>query len=184
MFVEAEQPTSNNPDHVVFNFRAIPASLEDIKVEILVNQTGGAIRWRVPTTILVRDRKRVAIPINKVIDESNPEISVMVVDHPHYIAGSEIAKVTIQTDNVSQNQGDEARIAIASQVADLVLKIQNNNLVPETTSSEINPSTVPLVSVTSLVDAIQEGDIAQFLISSTLPTSTQSPSMLINLVIS
>ena len=174
VFVEAERPSSNNPDHVIFNFRAIPASLEDIKVEILVNQIGGAIRWRVPTTILVRDRKRVAIPINKVINsESNPEISVMVVDHPHYIAGSEIAKVTIQSDNVSQNQGDEARIAIASQVADLVLKIQNDNLVvPETTSSDINSSVLPVVSVAAVVDTIREGEAAQFQISSTLPMST------------
>ena len=171
VFVEAEQPSSNNPEHVVFNFRAIPASLEDIKVEILVNQLGGAIRWRAPTTILVRDRKRVAIPINKVINtESNPEISVMVIDHPHYIAGSEIAKVTIQSDNVSQNQGDEARIAIASQVADLVLKIQNDNtLVPETTSSEINPSIRPTVSISAVINTIQEGESAQFRISSMQP---------------
>ena len=38
---------------MIFNFRAIPASLEEIKVEILVNQVGGAIRWRVPTTIVM-----------------------------------------------------------------------------------------------------------------------------------
>ena len=94
----------------------------------------------------------------------------MVVDHPHYIAGSEIAKVTIQSDNVSQNQGDEARIAIASQVADLVLKIQNNNLiVPETTSSDINSSARPVVAVMAIVDTIQEGELAQFQISSSLP---------------
>ena len=174
VFVEAEEYNPNNPDHVIFNFRAIPASLEDIKVEILVNQVGGAIRWRVPTTILVRDRKRVAIPINKVIDtNTNPEISVMVVDHPHYIAGSEIAKVTIQSDNVSQNQGDEARIAIASQVADLVLKIQNDNLiVPETTSSDINSLARPAVAVMAVVDTIREGEVAKFQISSTLPIST------------
>ena len=174
VFVEAEQPTSNNPDHVIFNFRAIPASVDDIKVEILVNQVGGAIRWRAPTTILVRDRKRVAIPINKVIDPTtNPEVSVMVVNHPHYIAGSETVKVTIQSDNVNQNQGDEARIAIASQVADLVLKIQNDNLiVPETTSSDINSSVRPVVAVMAIVDTIQEGELAQFQISSSLPIST------------
>ena len=171
VFVEAERPSLNNPEFVVFNFRAIPASLDDIKVGILVTQQGGAIRWRAPTTIIVRDRKRVAIPINKEIDfESNPEISVMVLDQPHYIAGSEIAKVTIRRDNVSQNQGDDARIAIASQVADLVLKIQNDNLlVPETTSSEINPSTRPIVSITAVVNTIQEGESAQFRISSMQP---------------
>ena len=171
VFVEAEQPSLNNPEFVVFNFRAIPASLEDIKVGILVTQHGGAIRWRAPTTIIVRDRKRVAIPVNKKISfESNPEISVMVLDQPHYIAGSEIEKVTIQRDNVSQNQGDEARVAIASQVADLVLKIQNDNtLIPETTSSEINPSTRPIVSITAVVNTIQEGESAKFRISSMQP---------------
>ena len=157
--------------HAIFSFVAIPTPLEEIKVEILVIQQGDAILWRVPTTILMTGSKSVAIPINMAIDPAtNPKISVLIVDHPHYIANSEVAELVISENPVAFVQSDQTRIAIASQVADVVLQIQNDNLVePETAQSEINSMVVPMVAVTALVDSIQEGQSAQFRFTSTQP---------------
>ncbi len=168
--VKANPDSLANNDHAQFIFTAIPPPLDEIKVEILVSQQGGAVRWRVPTTIIMMSgRKIVSFPINMAINSaSNPKISVMVVDHPHYIANSEVAEMTISDSSANLAQGDQTRIAIASQVADLVLQIQNDTLLePEVSQSEINTLATPIVSISAVADSIQEGQIAQFRILST-----------------
>ena len=168
--VKANPDSLVNSDHAQFIFTAIPAPLDEIKVEILVNQQGGAVRWRVPKTIMMMsERKTVSIPINMAINStSNPKISVMVVDQPHYIANSDVAEMTISNSSVILAQGDQTRIAVASHVADVVLQIQNDTILePEVSQSEISSLVTPIVSISVVADSIQEGQTAQFRLSST-----------------
>ena len=153
-----------------FQFNVTPALDTNIRVDIGVTLSGNINLWRVPKYISVGNSETLSLNIlrSSSLAETG-SITVQILSSSDYVSYNNIAVVAIEP-NQSPDTPEDARISVADAVVSslLVTLLQDNQSDVEAESSAPE---FPIVSISAVMDSINEGEIAQFQIIASAPVA-------------
>ena len=156
-----------------FTISTTPIPQQTFTLNYEVSQTGNFILWRVKNSINLNtqgsDTTLTIKTHNDEIRESNGSISVKILAGPGYQPGArDSATLTVKDNDQSAPSTPQSRISIAHSAVNAILNLNRENS-PAQSSSVV----IPTISIHSIKNEIQEGEVAEFQLHASVPLNSE-----------